>query len=335
VDSMVAVQNTDSAAAANVTLTFTPTPGAPGTAATQSATIPALASTTFDISSATFNGLGTTFLGSLSITSNTNVAAVAHSVRTRADGELSIYGGFSSGATGWLAPLVFNQWTSGDVSSSLSGIQVQNLGNSVANVTMTFTVAPGVPNSGGTSQTKSLQIAANASGTFYMPTLGLPAPSYGSATIQSDSGQIAVVVNNQKSSDGAATAYNAFPTGSGSTRLVAPLVFVNRGSGGPNDATGVTSGIQVQNAGTAADQVTMVFRPTNASAVPGAQASYSVGPRTLPANGSATFILNQEAIPAGLYGSAEVTSVSQNIIGVVNTTNYFNKISSSYTAFNQ
>ncbi|MDO8690479.1 MAG: hypothetical protein Q7R39_10810 [Dehalococcoidia bacterium] len=322
-DSMIAVQNTDASTTANITMRFIGTP--PSTVDwSKTDTIPILASKTYDISSSTFDSLGAPFLGSLSISSNTNVAAIAHSVKNTSDGELSIYRAFSTGATRFLAPLVYNQWTGATTSDALSGVQVQNLGGTADTITMVYTLAPAL---GGASYTSSQTVAANASTTFYMPTFpGVPAGNYGSAVISSGSNQIVVVVNNVKSATGIASAYNAFTDGSGSTRVVAPLVF-NQYS--PDWITG----IQVMNVGSASDTVTMVFRPTNS--VSGSVASYSKNLNVAAGSNNTFYLPNFPDIPAGLYGTAEITSTSQKIIAVINTTKYSANISTAYTGINE
>ena len=322
-DSMIAVQNTDASTTANITMQFIGTP--PSTVnSSRTDTIPPLASKTYDISSTAFDALGAPFLGSLTITSNTNIAAIAHSVKNSSDGELSVYRAFSTGATRFLAPLVYNQWTGATTTDALSGVQVQNLGSTADTIVMTYTTAPAL---GGASYTSNQTVAANASTTFFMPTFpGVPAGNYGSAVISSGSNQIVVVVNNVKSATGIASAYNAFADGSGSTRVVAPLVF-NQYS--PD----WTTGIQVMNVGSALDTVTMVFRPTNS--VPGSAASYTKSLQVGAGSNNTFYLPNFSDIPAGLYGTAEVTSTSQKIIAVINTTKYSANISTAYTGINQ
>ncbi|MDP2727393.1 MAG: hypothetical protein Q8P59_07590 [Dehalococcoidia bacterium] len=338
VDSMVAVQNTDSSTTANVTLNFYTT-GQSAVKYSKTDTIPALATHTYDLSSDAFSTLGSGWVGSLVVTSNTNVAAVAHSVRSTATGELSIYRGFSAGSTKYFAPLVFNEWTGGTSNDAISGIQVQNLGSTADTVTMIYSVAGG----GSGTYTCSGPLSGSSSLTFYMPNLpdtgagitcnsAVPVGNYGSVVIQAGSNQVAVVVNNNSAGRATASAYNAFVDGAGSTRVVVPLVYIDRG--------GYSTGIQVQNVGTAADTLTMVFRPTNQSAVPGAAASYTVpctiagGSTSVPAGQACTFGPGYSSIPSGLYGTADITSTSQKIIAVINTTQYTNQTMMTYTGIN-
>ncbi|MDP2952253.1 MAG: hypothetical protein Q8O76_02910, partial [Chloroflexota bacterium] len=92
---------------------------------------------------------------------------------------------------------------------------------------------------------------------------------------------------------------------------------------------GWATGIQVMNLGSATDTVTMTFKPTNATGTYVKTASVAVG-------ASATFYLpSYTDIPAGLYGSAEVTSGSQKIIAVVNTTKYASSVATTYLGVNQ
>lgn len=334
-DSMIAVQNTDASTTANITLAFYAAGSTTPTNITSS--IPPLASKTFDISSSAFDSLGTTFLGSLTVTSNTSVAAVAHSVKGTANGELTIYRAFTSGATRYLAPLVFNQYSPSNTNGWTSGIQVQNLGSTSDTITVDLNL------SDGSTPRLTQTVAANSAATFYLPSAttstggSVAAGTYGSADIRSGSNQMVVIVNTTKYGTGVANAYNAFADGSGSTRVVAPLVY-NKYN--PNDTSGWTTGVQVQNLGTTADTITMKFKPTNFGNVSGAVSEYTV---SLPvaASSPVTFYLpnltttSGGSIPAGLYGSAEFTSGSQKIIAVVNTTKYAANIATTYTGINQ
>ncbi|MDP2726586.1 MAG: hypothetical protein Q8P59_03490, partial [Dehalococcoidia bacterium] len=159
------------------------------------------------------------------------------------------------------------------------------------------------------------------------PLFSIPAGTYGSAVIQSGSNQIVVIVNTTKYATGVANAYNAFPDGAGSKRVVAPLVYSRYN---PSDTNGWVTGIQVQNLGSSADTVTMVYKPGDGT-----------GPYTksqaVAASSSVTFWLADPllGIPAGTVGSAEFTSTSQNIIAVVNTTKYASSVATTYTGTNE
>lgn len=319
-DSMIAVQNTDASASASVALNFYKS-GETSATLRKTDTIPALASKTYDVSTAAFDGLSSPFLGSLTITSTTNVAAVAHSARQTAGYDvLSIYRGFSSGATKYLAPLIFNQYSPSSTSGWVSGIQVQNLATTADTVTVTMTLT-------GNTYTKAKAIGASSSVTFYLPEFtDIPAGTYGSATIQSGGNQIVAIVNTTKYLTGVANAYNAVPDGSGTTRVVAPLAY-NQYS--PSNTTGWVTGIQAMNLGSATDTVTMTFKPTNGTGTYVKSASVAVGAST-------TFYLpSYTDIPTGLYGSAEVTSGSQKIIAVVNTTKYASSVATTYLGVNK
>lgn len=324
-DSMLAIQNTDASATASVALNFVPTPGSPGTALRSTDSIPPLSSKTYDVSSTAFNGMGSPFLGSVTITSTTNVAAVAHNAKQDAVRNLdvlTIYRGFTSGATRFLAPLVFNQFSPSTTDGWTSGIQVQNLGSTADNITVNLSLNTGSVTLGPSS------VAANSSITFFLPSFAtVPPGSFGSATISSGANQIVAMVNTTKYATGVANAYNAFADGAGSKRVVAPLVYNQYGV--PADANAWVTGIQVQNLGSAADTVTMTFTPTNGTGT-------FTASKTVQANSSETFFMpSLTAIPTNLYGSAELTSTTQKIIAVVNTTKYQTSVATTYLGINQ
>jgi hypothetical protein len=322
-NSMIALQNTDATATATVSLKFYKTGEATPTY-TKVDNIPPLATKTYDVSSTDFSSLGSPFLGSLVITGTTNVAAVAHSAKqTGGYDVLSLYPAFTSGSTSYRAPLVFNQYNPSDATGWTTGIQVQNLGTTADTVTMVYTLDPRSGQTG--TYTETLSIGANSSGTFYLPSYSdIPAGTYGSALIQG-SNQLAVIVNTTKYLFGVANGYKAFPAGSGSTKVVAPLVF-NQYS--PNNSMGWVTGIQVQNLGASNATVTMTFTPTNGTG------SYTKS-KDVAAGASTTFYLpDYSDIPAGLYGSAVITG-TQNIIAVVNTTKYASNVATTYVGFNQ
>jgi hypothetical protein len=157
----------------------------------------------------------------------------------------------ADGATNVFCPLYRNAHTA---KGQTTGAQVQNVTGSSVNVT--FTVKAGTSTYGPYTRT----IAAGASETFYAPSLSpsIPAGTVGSATITS-TGNVVAVVNDKGSENGVdrVTTYACF--GGGSTTINAPLA--------KEFAGGNTTGIQVQNVGTANTKVTLAYKATNGSAL--------------------------------------------------------------------
>jgi hypothetical protein len=130
-----------------------------------------------------------------------------------------------------------------------TGAQVQNVSNSRQTVTLTYT-----PVGGGASQSFSQTVDPGGSATFYAPQLGIPANTYGSATIKGEADIVALV--NDEGRDGSVqrtTTYTCFPADSATKRINLPLA--------KEFFFGDTSGIQVQNVGNSAAQITLTYYP--------------------------------------------------------------------------
>ncbi len=339
-DTMVAIQNTDASATASVALNFFKAGEATATLRSTD-TIPALSSKTYDLSSAGFSTLGAGFLGSLTITSTTNVAAVAHGAKQTAGYDvLNIFRGVTSGATSYFAPVVYNQFSPSTTNGWTSAINIANLASTADTITMDFTLDPRSGQTG--TFTVSKPIAANSFAYFYLPdhTGGaapnnIPTGVYGSAIIRSGGNQIAVIATATKYATGVATAYNAFPSTAGSKRVVSPVLY---NQFNPSNTLGWTSAINVQNLGSAADTVTMNF---TLDARSGQTGTFSWS-QPVSANGAVTFYLpdangtsGRPNVPLGVYGVAEVTSTSQNILAVVTNTNYNRSFATAFVGVNE
>lgn len=342
--SMVAVQNTDPSNSGTVSLTFYRQGEATAAMAAKTYTIAPLASKTFDLASSDFSGLlsgsNPTFLGALTITGTTNIAAVAHSYKDDPSvGDVNIFRAVTSGATKFYAPVIYNQYSPSDTTGWTSSVNVQNLGSTAANVTLSYSLDPRSGQTG--TYSKTISVPANSLGAFYMPWYTeIPAGTYGSATITSDGNQIAVIATATKYALGVGTAYNAFADGSGSSKVVAPVMY-NKWN--PNaDSAGWTSAINIQNLGSSADTVTMRLtvdaNSVGSGTVPG---PYTIS-KPVAANGSVTFYLpdfnasDAGNMQYGIYGVAEFTATGgQKILGVVTNTKYANTLATSYVGVNQ
>lgn len=320
--SLIAVQNTSGSSATDAWLSFYPQGSAVPSFTKHAVGIPANAGAYFDLSDAEYNSMGT-FLGSLSITSTQNIAAVVNETKVVGIGALEMFGGFTSTSTRFIAPLVFKNYSPSDATGWTSGLTVQNKTGIATTVYMTFTAS----NATGT-YVEHIDIAANSSGTFYMPSLpAIPNGLYGSAVVASNNGAaLAVLVSTTKNSAGMASGYNAFPTGAATTSVVVPQAFKQYS---PNDASGWTTGIQVFNTGATAATVNMTYTGTNVAGSWTKQLS-------IPGGTASNFYLpNYNDIPAGSYGSVTVESTSNPILVIASTTKYQASVYLSYTGINQ
>ncbi len=147
-----------------------------------------------------------------------------------------------------------------------TGLQVVNMENSVATVTLTFYDAAGAPTNHGDT------IAALGSKTYF-PLPAVSSGFSGSAVVSSDK-QVAAVLNMQRDPAGRAAYVGV---SEGSLEVLIPLLLKNHGS------TNNTTFFKVQNAGTANAAVTVAYTDgTNGSAtvLPGAAATFDQGTET-------------------------------------------------------
>lgn len=235
------------------------------------------------------------FNGSVVISSNEPVAAIANVL---GDGFAfgASYESFSGGAATVSMPIIFKSFFGFD-----TWFNVQNAaapGGADVDVEISYA---------GTACTETATIAAGAAQTFSQASNScLPAGYNGAATVTATGGNIVATV--METSSGTLFAYNGFTTGS--MTPVMPLVQSNN--------FGYNTGIQLQNTGDTATDVTIAYTPSSEgtsctetlTVAPGAAATFAItGGASCVAPGGATFI-----------GSAAVTanSASQPLVGVVN-----------------
>lgn len=248
------IQNVGSA---STTVNVAYTPGTSGTAGTDSATIPAGSSVTFDQSTNT--ALGTTFIGSATVTAGAGGSIVAI-VNQTAGAQLLTYNGFTGGAPSIAVPLVM-----ANNSGFYTGIQVQNAGAASTNVTVAYSANSATgSNACGTPTASTFALAAGASKTLIQA--GGDAASgfnpffatctyIGSATITSDNSTNLVAIANELGGS-LASSYESFSTAAATNKVTAPLVVANNGG---------LSGVQVQNVGAAAADVTITYSANSAT----------------------------------------------------------------------
>jgi hypothetical protein len=130
-----------------------------------------------------------------------------------------------------------------------TGIQVQNVGNVPTNITVTYSVVVGTAINTTTTQTN---VAAGASANFLQQTDFEPG-TLAAATITSSATDIAAIVNDKATgtSPERVTTYACFNSANATTTISLPLVkeYFN----------GNTGGVQVQNVGNSATNVTLTY----------------------------------------------------------------------------
>lgn len=288
----ISVQNAGTADA-NVTLNFY---SGATVVDTITDTIPPGASHRYDQSTQT--NLGAPFVGSAVVTSDQPVAAEVNET----DGAILMsYTGFPAGATTIYAPLIMT-----DNNGWYTGLQVQNIGASTANVELKV---DGTVVWTGT-------IAPDASETFY-PVPGTSAGFVGSATVECTNGQPLVgIVNELHSPSGQGMSYTCFVGGTDS--VFAPLIMT--------DNSGWYTGLQVQNIGASAANVELKVDGT------------LVWTGTIGSGLSETFY-PVPGTSAGFVGSAAVECTNgQPLVGIVNEITLPPKAgenSMAYECFNQ
>ena len=292
------VQNLGTATA-NITITYYRDDGS--VAHTVSDTIPPGESKTYYQPS--IPELGTTFDGSVVITSDQPIAAIANQTSYSQEPNLAAsYNGVEGTATAttMMAPIIFKNYGGGNWTTRLA---VQNAGSAITHVTVTYHGAGG-------TWTEEADIPLGARHTFDQAFSPIPDGFVGSAVVTSDGQPLAVVVN-EISPSGMALSYTGFSAGA--TNITAPLLFKNY-----NDWN---TGLQVQNMGTATANVEVTYYwaggtcTENATIEPGASHTFYQ-----PAN---------TCLPDGFVGSAVVTS-DQPVVAIVNEVNYARGTGMSY-----
>lgn len=179
------------------------------------------------------DGVGTTFNGSVVVSSDQSVGAVVNLLSTTYNQGAS-YVGSSSGGTSVQLPLLMKGNSGFD-----TWFNVQNTGSATASVSVTY--------SDGT--TASASIPAGAAATFDQST-ETHSETVFSAVVTSDQPVVAAAIQENAST---LFAYSGFSAGS--TNPVMPLINANN--------AGFQTGIQIQNVGTASTDVTVSYTPSS------------------------------------------------------------------------
>lgn len=340
-NTVISVQNTGSAPT-QVTVAYTPVPGAGNSGVTEQATIQPGASATF--SQATNSALGTRFVGSATVTAAAG-GSIAATVVQEGNSRLSSYSGFNAAAAP--SPIAVPLLVANNFGGT-TGLQVQNNGGSQTTITVAYT-----PNTATTAagtfqpcptpnpvqrtldpgaSTTIIQGAGDANLGF--DTQFANCRYVGGATISSNNNQPLTAIVNQAFGP-ASSAYEGFQTATATNTVKAPLIAANNAGGG--------TGIQVQNVGTSAANVTVTFGPNTVS---GAGTCSTPTPLnfTLQPNTSATRIqaggdpangFDPQFATCRYVGSATITSTGGQIVAIVNQTAGLTDGLFTYNAFTQ
>jgi hypothetical protein len=316
-NSQVTIQNT-STNTATINLFYYNSAGTEIAAARQSSTILPKGSTTFYM--ADNASLGTGFNGGAKITSSVPVAATVLSYQSGADAthsQLMGYNGVNGGANKVYVARFLRK-----MQGYNSGLAIQNIGNAQTTVTVAF-YFPGL-----TTINKSVTLNPGASWTPYAPNMAELAPvdtlaetqRQGSAIVTTSGGvPVAVTVNEDNTTKGYATSFNAV-TASEATTTVHFSQFVK-------NAGNFSGGFQVLNTTNTATYCSIAYL---------GQSSINETNVYLPALGS----INRWALSAGTpsmanmangYNAGVKVTCGQPIVGVVNMLAYNNTVGDSYS----
>jgi hypothetical protein len=264
--------------------------------ATDSATIPAFASHTFDITDAAYSAFGP--YGSAVVEGSAPLAGVADNLRDPGQTLSSIessYRAFGVAQQGQdiIAPLVYknyNLWT--------TGVNVVNKGAVATTVTITYTNAR--PSIVGGPWVDSFTLDPYSMRTFFTPNnqTGLPDGFYGSAELSSSTTDIAVVVASQRyRTDGAqGVAYEGSVPGDATACVSLPVV---------HNRTSWKTGINILNLG-AVDSTITINYASSASGI--ADASQDI---VVPAGEPMTVYMPSDGTTdLGFYGAADIKSTN-------------------------
>jgi hypothetical protein len=197
----------------------------------QTATIHQAAAATFDQSGNSCLPSG--YVGAATLTSSDQPVAIVVMQIVSGKESLLAYNGFSSSSTSPVMPLV-----SSNFYNSGTGIQIQNTGNTLTHVTLTYTPSSGFP---GHTCTEAKDVAGNSSVTFGFPQLpaacgqtsgtgvtdGVNGGFVGSAKVtgNSTSQNLVAIVNQITRGTSSGDAYDAVNSAGATSKVSLPLLM--------------------------------------------------------------------------------------------------------------
>jgi len=302
-NSYVAVQNTNGSDASVTVYYYNESDGSEVTAARDTKSVPAYSTCIFYQSAN--DDLPDKWSGSAVVIGTQSLAGVANfynSGSSKDTAQFHSYNAFSAGGTKLYAPRVVK-----DFYDYQSGLKIQNVGNSAANVTITYYFG----DKSYTQNINNLQPGASAG-----PYLGnenqVPVlagvTGTGSAVITSDGEPIVATVNEDNrlglaiaGHEGRGITYNAIVDGSQTTAVYFSQIT--------SRYYGYSGGIQLQNVGTQATPVTVVFSASGFTDV--------TVQKTVQPNASWSIFAPDQIADPNFNGSAVVTA-AQPLVGIAN-----------------
>jgi hypothetical protein len=246
---------------------------------------------------ASMTDLGTTFNGSVVISSDQEVAAVVNQNTTGDSRYNAAYTGFSEGSDTFYLPVILNGFYGWHTE-----VSVQNAGASAVDVTITYSTA------GCTDSATGLAMGA-AVRFDNMATCAGGLDANGSATI-SASGPVVAVVNQITPSDEKEQTYNGFAPADGADTLYNPIAL--------KDYFTFNSSFQVQNISGATMDITAEYSD-----------GVSVTKTGIADGDAATFLQATEAHASNWTGSAMISnSTGGDMVAIVNQASSGGKASS-------
>jgi hypothetical protein len=298
-DTWFNIQNAGSSTA-NVTINYIP--GLSGTADSDTATIEPGRALTFDQKSGSSGteakcdaGLGTTFVGAATITSDQPIVATVMQISETGFNVLMGYNGFTGGSDDVRAPLIM-QANSG----FYTGIQVQNAGT--VSTTVTIDYAADTSGTGTVLADDVFTLDPGEANTI----LHSGTETYiGAATVTSDNGEPLVAIVNQVLPTGPyGTAYEAFAASDATSNVNVPLVMANNSQ--------YYTGIQAQNVGSSDVTVTISYGPNGSGTFAPADEVFTLTP-----GASETRIQNSVGVVNDWTGQTYVGSASVTATGPI------------------
>lgn len=270
IDTSITVQNVGTSPA-TVSIAYTPGfAGNPGVTEPSFMLQPGASRTIFQKDNAAL-GTGTPgFVGSATVTATGS--PVVATVLQEGNGQLLAYNAFPAGSG---SPTVALPLVLGNNFGAFTGIQVLNAGTQATTAQITFSPNTVTAPTGGltpctTPPTRSLTIDPNKTATLIQDAGNGSAPFdtffngciyIGGATVTSNNGQpLFVTVNQVDRTSKDASTYAGFNPTTATSTVLAPLVAANN--------FGTFSGVQVQNVGTSATNVTITYGPNTFAGTP-------------------------------------------------------------------
>jgi hypothetical protein len=255
----------------------------------------------------TLPSLPSGFVGSAVVESSQPIASSVSQLRDGSDA--LAYSGFASGSERVFVPLLFKSYNGWN-----TGLQVQNLASSPAQVLVTYRRANGP---GGPWQERQL-VPPRSAVTFFQPANAeLPDGFVGSAVVEGGTGAALVAVVNEVNRDGSGTSYEGAEVGRAT--VFAPLLFKN--------ANGWNTGVQIQNVGDVATEVLATYRASDGSG------EWSERQMVAPGDSATFYQPSLAELPNGFVGAGVFRSFNdQPLVGIVNEVNSARQVAMTYRA---